>query len=195
MSVRTEDLTPRHWPAIERLFGARGACGGCWCMHWRARSGEHWDANKGAVNRRRFRRLVSTGRAGGVLAFRGEEPVGWLACGPRTDFTRLQRARTLACDDADRVWSLPCFFVKSGHRGQGVATALLSQALRSLRKRGVAIVEGYPANPRARLPAAFAFTGTTALFARAGFQAVGNIGGGRQRMRRTLLVRASRPDR
>ena len=25
----------KHWKEFEKLFGARGACGGCWCMWWR----------------------------------------------------------------------------------------------------------------------------------------------------------------
>jgi hypothetical protein len=28
-------LTPDRWPALEDLFGARGAVNGCWCMYWR----------------------------------------------------------------------------------------------------------------------------------------------------------------
>ena len=28
-------LTAELWPALEDLFGERGACNGCWCMYWR----------------------------------------------------------------------------------------------------------------------------------------------------------------
>lgn len=79
----------------------------------------------------------------GVLAFTGGEPVGWRAYRPRADFPKLDRARTLTCDDAERVWSIPCFFVKNGWRGQGVATALLKHALKSLCHEGAEIAEGY----------------------------------------------------
>ena len=31
-------LTPETWSDFERLFGSRGACGGCWCMLWRLKN-------------------------------------------------------------------------------------------------------------------------------------------------------------
>jgi len=130
--LRVLDLTPELWPALEALFGSNGACGGCWCMSWRVEEGERWDDLKGPRAKRRMKALVLAGEAHGVLAFDGDEPVGWCAYGPRRDFARLDRAPSLACDDADDVWSLPCFFVRRGWRGEGVATALLGGALREL---------------------------------------------------------------
>lgn len=187
--IRCRLLTPDLWPDLERLFGPQGACDGCWCMWWRHGKGEDWPAMKGAANRRRFRRLVLDGQAHGVLAYADNEPVGWLSFDRRTDFPRLQRARTLKADDAGRVWSLPCFYVRSGWRGQGVAAALLAHALRYLEQQGAGIVEGYPVRPPAdgrRPSAAAAFTGTLSLFAAAGFRPVGDRDAQRQRMRRRL---------
>lgn len=181
--IETKELTPRLWPELEKLFGSNGACGGCWCMFWRAPRGEKWDRVKGAVNRRRFKRLVETGRAHGVLAFVDGEPVGWCSFDRRQDFDKLDRSPSFSCSDAGDVWSIPCFFVKSGHRGRGVATALLAAALKALQRRGAKIVEGYPVKGNA-LPAAFAWTGTLPLFR--GFKAVGRRDGGKQRVRRTL---------
>ena len=180
------DLSPALWPALEALFGPRGACGGCWCMFWRLEKGERWDELKGARAKRRFKRLVSAGKALGAIAFAGKEPVGWIAFGPRRDFPRLDRARTLACDDANDVWSLPCFFIKAGWRDQGVAAALLGHALKSLKKRGAKLAEGYPVNlkPGQRLPNAFVWTGTRSLFHRAGFQLAGGDKTSKVRMRR-----------
>jgi GNAT superfamily N-acetyltransferase len=180
------DLTSAMWPAMEQLFGPRGACGGCWCMYWRLEKGERWEDLKGDPARRRMKALVAAGRSLGAIAFAGKEPVGWVAFGPRPDFVRLDRARTLACDDADRVWSLPCFFVKAGWRDCGVAAALLAHALKSLRKRGAKIAEGYPVNlkPSQRLPNAFAWTGTRSLFEAAGFSPAGPEAQSRVRMRR-----------
>jgi predicted GNAT family acetyltransferase len=146
-NIETKDLTPELWPAFEKLFGKNGACGGCWCMAWRIEKGERWDEVKGPTAKRRMRTLVTKGKALGVLAFAGNEPVGWCAYGPRADFPKLDRARTLTCDDAERVWSIPCFFVKNGWRGKGVATALLKHALQSLRQEGAEIAEGYPVKP------------------------------------------------
>lgn len=188
--LTVRDLAPDLWPALEALFGPRGACGGCWCMHWRLQKGERWEDIKGGPAKRRMKALVNSGRAQGAIAFAGKEPIGWIAYGPRRDFPRLDRARTLACDDADRVWSLPCFFIKAGWRDRGVATALLAHALRALGKAGAEIAEGYPVNlkPGQRLPNAFAWTGTRALFARAGFRLTGPGSTSKVRMRRKPRV-------
>lgn len=182
------DLTPALWPAMEALFGERGACGGCWCMYWRLEEGERWDNLKGAPARSRMKALVKKGETLGALAFAGSEPVGWCAFGRRPEFARLGRARTLACADAEQVWSIPCFFVKAGWRDKGVATALLEHAMKSMRRRGARIVEGYPVNLKAgsRLPNAFAWTGTRAMFEAAGFQLEGTSHTSKVRMRRNL---------
>jgi hypothetical protein len=53
-TIRT--ITPDDWPAIERLFGANGACGGCWCMWWRVeKGGRTWDGTKGEPARKALR--------------------------------------------------------------------------------------------------------------------------------------------
>jgi GNAT superfamily N-acetyltransferase len=193
LSVR--DLAPALWPALEELFGPRGACGGCWCMHWRLAKDERWEDLKGAPAKRRMKALVTSGRARGAIAFAGKEPVGWVAYGPRRDFPRLDRARTLACDDAERVWSLPCFYIKPGWWDRGVAAALLEHALAALRKAGAEVAEGYPVNlkPGQRLPSAFAWTGTRSLFERAGFELAGPGSTSKVRMRRTFKGAARRP--
>ncbi len=186
MPIETRELTPELWPEFERLFGKNGACGGCWCMSWRVKDGEHWDDVKGATAKRRMKALVKKGKALGVLAFEGDEPVGWCSYGPRLDYPKLGRARTLACDDAEKVWSIPCFFIKRAWQGKGVGSALLQHALKSLRARGAEIAEGYPANVKKgqKLPAAFAWTGTPSLFLKNGFEVVGNADGSKQRVRR-----------
>jgi GNAT superfamily N-acetyltransferase len=133
---------------------------------------------------------VHGGQIQGVLAYSDGEPVGWATFGPRTSFARLQRSPSLACDDAERVWSVPCFFVRRSHRGKGVSRVLLEAAVAEMRRQGVGLVEGYPVKPPASgapIPAAFAYTGTRSLFAGAGFEPAPDAGThSRQRVRRTL---------
>jgi GNAT superfamily N-acetyltransferase len=189
MELEFRDLTPPLWPELERLFGENGACGGCWCMWWRIERGERWPEVKGAGARRRLRALVRSGRAHGVLAFAGGEPVGWCAYQRRVELPRLDRAPSLACRDAERVWSLPCFFVKAGWRGKGVARGLLGAALGQLRGRGAGVVEGYPVKPPRpgeRMPGAFVWTATPGLFRAAGFRPAARRPRGRQRVRLAL---------
>jgi len=174
-SCTIRPLASGDWPVIERLFGANGACGGCWCMWWRAdKGGKSWHAAKGETNRQRFKALVEGGAVHGMIAFVGDEPVGWCNFGPRPDFPRLDRSRVLQRAAAGPVWSIACFFVKAGWRGRGVAQALLERASAECFARGAAEVEGYPKAVAAdrgsgKAPAAFVWTGLPAMFAKAGF--------------------------
>jgi GNAT superfamily N-acetyltransferase len=189
VSWEIRELKPDLWPALENLFGPNGACAGCWCIWWRLEKGEHWPNVKGAPAKRRFKALVKSGKAKGLIAFDRDQPVGWLALGPRTEFLRLDRAPSLACDDAKKVWSLPCFYVKSGYRGKGVAMALLKRAVDLLRKRGAKVLEGYPVSPHERggqIPAVFAYTGTVAMFDAAGFKPADKKERGKRRVRLEL---------
>ncbi|MCP3104109.1 GNAT family N-acetyltransferase [Myxococcus sp. K15C18031901] len=186
------ELTPALWPALETLFGANGACSGCWCMFWRLGEGEHFRDVKGPTAKARMKALVLAGEAQGLLAFVDGAPVGWLTLGPRRSFPRLDRAPSLRCDDADDVWSVPCFFIHKDFRGQGVATALLKASLDVLRREGARTVEAYPVKPppgATRTSNASAYTGTVPLFVKQGFTLVAERPRGKQRVRRRLSPR------
>lgn len=160
-------------------------------MWWRLQKGESWAHVKGATNKRRFKKLVTGGNAHGALAYRDGVPVGWVAYDRRQDFSRLDRAPSFACEDADRVWSIPCFFIKPEFRGQGVASALLGFAMNAIRRRGGTLVEGYPVktSPQSPTPAAFAWTGTDRLFTASGFRPTSKKRAGKLRMRKSLVGR------
>ena len=171
MQLEVRDLTPSMWASVEKLFGKNGACGGCWCMFWRLKAGEPYASLKGPALKRRFKARVARGEIQGALAFADGEPVGWVTYGPRTAFPRLERVASFACQDAQKVWSVPCFFIKAGFRKQGLASSLLRHALRRIRESGAPAAEGYPvkAKPGGRLAASFLYTGTVPMFERAGF--------------------------
>lgn len=161
-------LTPERWPDLELLFGARGACGGCWCMAWR-RTRAEFDHHKGEGNKRAFHRIVKSGAEPGVLAYADGQPVGWCAVAPRSQYSFLERSRILAPVDNQPVWSVTCFFVAKGWSKHGLSVALIESATQLARQRGAKIVEGYPQELKADLPAAFAWTGVASAFRKAGF--------------------------
>ena len=170
--ARFEPLTPDRWDDLTMLFGARGACGGCWCMWWRLPAGE-FARRKGSGNRRAFRRVVAEGPAPGLLAYMGDVPAGWVALAPRDRFVRLTRSRVLQPVDDEPVWAVTCFFIARPYRGRGLGVRLLKAAVRYARTQGARIVEGFPVDPRSgRVPDVFAWTGVPALFAAAGFREV-----------------------
>jgi GNAT superfamily N-acetyltransferase len=159
---------------MEQLFGDNGACGGCWCMWWRVpQGGKTWDQAKGKKNRDAFRRLVKGGKVHGVLAFAGEEPVGWCCFGPRSTFPRILRVRALQREALATTWSVVCFYIPARWRGQGVATQLVKAATERAFALGAKEVEGFPVVPKKapeKVPAAFAWTGVPALFEAAGYE-------------------------
>jgi GNAT superfamily N-acetyltransferase len=184
VEIETRELTARSWPWLEKLFGKNGGCAGCWCMWWRLGAGERISIANAAAMKRRQKALVAAGKSRGILAFVEGEPVGWCAYGRRTEFARLQRSPALACDDAARVWSVPCFFVKAGFRGRGVSRALLRHALESIRRHGGRIAEAYPVRPPATNAAAF--TGTVPFLESEGFEVLTATARGRQRARKRI---------
>ncbi len=197
MSTRIEvrPLTRSDWPAIEALFGERGACGGCWCMAWR-RPGREWENHRGSSNRRALRKLVSSGEATGTIALHGGEAIGWCSAGPRGVFLSLETKRSLKTDWDERTWSVTCFFLHKEWRGQGVATKLLRAAVDLARSSGAKRIEGYPApltkGFNGRLPATFAWTGLPRLFERCGFVVLPDPPGKRPIYTRKLRAAKSR---
>lgn len=180
------ELTPDLWPALEKLFGPNGACGGCWCMFWRLLKGERYDDVKGPRAKARFKTLVKRGKVHGILAFHEGEPVGWCAFERRVELSRLDRSPSLKIVDAERVWSLPCFFVQARWRSRGVAAQMLAAADKALVARSAEIVEGYPVKLDQRVPAAFAYTGVTSMFEACGFAVAEVRSKGKQRYRKVL---------
>ena len=172
MKLTFHPLTPDRWPDLEALFGARGACGGCWCMAWRLSRSE-FNKKKGAANKRALKKLASAKFAPGVLAYVGKEPAGWCAVAPRAAYPVLGRSRVLAPVDDQPVWSVSCFFVAKPFRRQGVTTELLRAAVKYAKKNGAKIVEGYPNDlGKDGLPDVFVWTGLLSAFTNAGFKEV-----------------------
>lgn len=160
------------WDDLCVLFGDRGATEGCWCMYWR-RSRADYENNRGDGNRAALRDLCRrppVGTVPGLLAYSEGKPVGWCSVGPRKEYIRLRRARTLAPVDSQEVWCVPCFFVERNHRRSGVASALLAGAVRHAREQGASVIEGYPTDTETRpVENSFANTGVIALFENNGF--------------------------
>ena len=178
-------LGPERWEDAERLFGERGACGGCWCMWYRLPRREY-EAGRGETNRSRLRARVSDPARSepGILAYDGDEPIGWCAVAPREEYLRLRTTRIMRSPDGLPAWAILCLFVAASHRGAGVSVRLLEEAARLAFERGARAVEGYPVIPRREMPPVFASQGTLSAFLRAGFHEVGRPTGSRAVVRK-----------
>ena len=167
--LRFEPVTAERWDDFEKMFGPRGAIGGCWCMWWRLSRGE-FERQKGEGNRHAMQTIVSSGEIPGILAYIDDKPIGWCSIAPRSAFPVLARSPVLKPVDDQPVWSVVCFFIARPYREQGVSLALLVAALDYARRRGARIVEGYPIEPKKdSAPDIYAFTGLVTTFRRVGF--------------------------
>jgi GNAT superfamily N-acetyltransferase len=185
-ALTIEPVTAARWDDLEQLFGRRGACGGCWCMHWRLTSAE-FTRLKGDANRELLRELVLSGAEPGLLAYIDGQPVGWVAVAPRAEYPRLDRSRILKPIDDEPVWSIVCLFIAPAYRRRGLSTRLIAAAALHAAARGATIVEAYPVEPKsADMPGVFAFTGTAAAFHAAGFVEVARRSETRPIMRRSV---------
>jgi len=140
----------------------------CWCLSYRIPSKENLSL-QGPARGERVRQLVREDPPPGVLAYDGDEVVGWAAIHPRADTTFARNKKIPHVDDLD-VWSLWCVRVRPGHRGTGIAYHLIDGAVQFARDHGAPAVEGYPVdNDGRKIDLTMAYVGTRKLFERAGF--------------------------
>ena len=168
LQLRIKPLTPDLWPALEDLFGPRGACSGCWCMYWRI--GAAYRKRPEEENRKSFRQVVRAGPPPGLLAFYGDLPVGWCQVTPRDALPWLDRTWRVRRVDDVPVWSITCFYVRIGYRRRGIASALIRAAVGMARRVKAPAVEAYPLD--GELSPSSTSTGYASTFLRAGFKEV-----------------------
>ena len=167
--LRIFPLIQKRWSDFEKLFGERGACGGCWCMLWRLTRKE-FERQKGDANRQAMKAFVESGNIPGILAYSQKQPVAWCSVAPRESFPALERSRILKKIDDEPVWSISCFFIQKSYRKRGLSLHILNAAVDYVRKQGGKIVEGYPVEPKKDKTAdVFAWTGLVSFFKKAGF--------------------------
>ena len=146
----------------------------CWCLSYRLPGREHRSLS-GPARGERMRELMVDGPPG-VLAYDGDEVVGWAAVHRRADTSFAKNRLIPRIDDLD-VWSVWCIRVRPGHRGEGLAHALLAGAVEFARSEGAPAVEGYPVdNGGERVDLTMAYVGTRSLFERAGFAKAADTG-------------------
>jgi GNAT superfamily N-acetyltransferase len=189
MNLEIRPLTPDLWPALEDLFGANGACNGCWCMYWRI--GRAYQKRPRERNKAALREIVMKGPPPGLLAFDGDMAVGWCQLTPRDALPQLDRAWRLRRVDDTPVWAISCFYIRKGYRRRGVTSALIAAALETAKNAGAPALEAYPLD--AGSTPSSSWTGYASTFARAGFRIVARRTPPRPIMRRDLTASLNQP--
>lgn len=169
--------------ALDALYGVRGTARRCRCQRYKLHPGESFRGLGPDELRARQQDQTrcgdaSAGPTSGLVAFMGEEPVGWCAVEPRPAYTGLLRptfrihweGRDEDKED-ESVWAITCVFARAGYRKRGVASALAAAAVEHARANGARAVEAYPMIDKNAL-AEELHVGTEAMFAEAGMTTV-----------------------
>jgi GNAT superfamily N-acetyltransferase len=177
----TADLADDYAALFDAAFRDNPDWAGCYCAFYDAPEGQPFDPEAdGASHRAQRLDRIRSGAARGLLAYLDDRPVGWCNVGPRSRIPNLRRFAEAVEDPADDPAVVMCFVIDPEHRGHGVATALLREAVRAARRWGCGWVEGYPAKPDVDtdgLPWTAAFyKGTQAMYEKAGFRSARDMG-------------------
>jgi GNAT superfamily N-acetyltransferase len=191
VGIEIEPATSTRFDDLATMLGPKNPTSNvCWCLSHRIDSKTNREL-VGPARREYVRHLTERPIAPGVLAYDGDEVVGWAAVAPRSELPFERSTKIPHVDDLP-VWSLWCIRVRPGHRGRGVAHALVRGAADYAASQGAPAVEGYPVdNQGRRVDLTMAFVGTRSLFEKAGFTKVADtdaVAGGFPRvlMRRSL---------
>lgn len=164
--------------------GARG----CWCLA--TRFGHKTDEQLVGPARAEFvRDLCGHNPSPGVLAYDGDEVVGWAAAAPLAEvdeYSRGKRYGTL--ERPEGVWALWCLRVRAGHARQGIATALVGGAAEHAQRSGASAAVGYPVDNQGQpVDRTLASVGVIGMFERHGFRRVGTVAGSRDHLSQVVM--------
>ena len=147
----------------------------CYCMEThRTQGDDEWAERTAADNRHDMSESIRRGEVTALLAFDGDEPVGWCNYGETARLAGVMHRFGLAAANHPGVGSVACFVIAPRYRGHGVASKLLDAAIERLRVRGLRAVEAYPA--RSDDSEHTNYRGPLSMFVRAGFEFVREIG-------------------
>jgi GNAT superfamily N-acetyltransferase len=170
--IEIQPATRARFDDVATMLGPKNPTANvCWCLSHRVDSKTNREL-VGPARGEYVRDLTGRPIAPGVLAYDDGEVVGWAAVAPRSELPFARSTKIPHVDDLP-VWSLFCIRVRPGHRGKGIAHALVRGAVEYAAAKGAPAVEGYPVdNQGQKVDLTMAFVGTRSLFEKAGFTKV-----------------------
>jgi GNAT superfamily N-acetyltransferase len=170
------------WEDLQTVFGTRGQACRCQCQRYKLRRRESFRSFPAEERAHRLRQQTDcghpeSGTTSGLVAYLGDEPVGWCAVEPRTAYEGLVRNNRVPWEGRtedktdDSVWAVTCLFTRAGFRKRGISRALARAAVDFARERGARAIEGYPMTTKNAILEEL-HVGTEGVFANAGFKEV-----------------------
>lgn len=134
----------------------------CWCLSYRIPSKENRSL-VGPARGERVRQLMDEAPPG-VLAYEGDDVVGWAAVAPRSATTFARNRKIPYVDELD-VWSVWCLRVRPGHRREGISHHQLRGDAAFAHGNGAPAIEGYPVdNSGEKVDLTMPYVATRGLF-------------------------------
>jgi GNAT superfamily N-acetyltransferase len=183
MSLRILPANEASWDDLQTVLGERGEAHRCQCQWFKTRAPE-WRALSVEERAERLRAQTEcgypdSGTTTGLIAYLDDEPVGWCAIEPRTEYPRLLTSRIPwsgreESKTDESVWVVTCFVTRTGYRRRGVSRDLAAAAVDFARQRGARALEGYPiaVQPGQEYSWGELYVGSRSMFAAAGFRQV-----------------------
>jgi GNAT superfamily N-acetyltransferase len=168
VTIRVERFSAGRRDDFLALHSDANGAGWCRCVAWWVPTWVGWGERTVEENAVLRTALCGSGEYDGLLAYVGDQPVGWCQIGQRDRLSKLVAQLELEPDPS--VWAVTCFLVVPAHRGEGIATRLLAAAIDEARRVGATRLEGYPQDELRE--DGDAWTGPPSLFSAAGFEIV-----------------------
>ncbi|MFD0743007.1 GNAT family N-acetyltransferase [Phytohabitans flavus] len=180
--IRIVPANEASWEDLTSILGTSYA-GRCHCQ-WFKVPGWLWRDSTQEERTAAFRAQAACGTpsadsTSGLVAYVDGEPAGWVAVEPRVAYPKLRSLRvpwTGRAEDKDDpdVWSVTCFAVRPGYRGQGLTYPLARATVDFARGRGARALEAYPmiVDPGKVVTWGELYVGARQVFEEAGFKEV-----------------------
>ncbi len=149
------DIVPANeasWDDLAAIFGTTDYPSRCHCQRFKV-LGWIWRDSTQEERTAMLRAQTACGDANaagtsGLVAYLDDEPAGWVAVEPRTEYPKLRTSRVpWSGRDEDKddatVWAVTCFVIRLAYRKRGLTYALAKAAVDFARERGAAALEGY----------------------------------------------------
>ena len=116
----------------------------CFCRYYHSTcSLDEWMKRTGTQNQNEALQEISSGTMKGYLIFDQETCIGWCNANDVRNYARLQNEVAHLLEDK-KIGCVICYVIHPKYRGQGVARALLKQAIIDFRTNGFNAVVAFP---------------------------------------------------
>ena len=153
--VRVVPAREAGWAAVESVFRTEASARSCWCQFHVLPNAEAARTDREDRRRLLAEQVETLTPPRGLIAFDGDEAVGWCGVEPRVRLHHVLASRLVVKESRydladERVWSVYCILVPPRRRRDGIGSQLLEAAIGHAVDNGAVAIEGYPIDTAVR---------------------------------------------